>query len=61
MAAEDNFLTYVTEARTDAAAMAIIQKVKPSIVKRMYDLQGFDPEGHGIAWLRREVVKEARS
>lgn len=61
MAVEDNYLTYVTEARTEADAMRIIQQVKPSVVKRMYDLQGQDPEGHGIAWLRRAVVREARA
>jgi hypothetical protein len=61
MAAEDTYLTHITEARTDDAAMRIIAQVKPSVVKRMYDLQGCDPEGHGIAWLRREVVREARA
>jgi hypothetical protein len=61
MAAEDTYLTYVTEARTEADAMRIIAKVKPSVVKAMYDLQGYDPEGHGVAWLRREVVREARA
>lgn len=61
MAAADNYLTYITEARTEADALRIIAQVKPSVVKAMYDLQGEDPEGHGIAWLRRAVVREARS
>jgi hypothetical protein len=61
MAAEDRMMTRVTEARTDDDALAIIRQVKPSVVRAMYDLQGFDPEGHGIAWLRREVVREARA
>lgn len=61
MATEDTYLTYVTEARTADDAMRIIKQVKPAVVKAMYDLMGFDPEGHGIAWLRREVVREART
>lgn len=61
MAAEDTYLTRITEARTDADALRIIAQVKPSVVKAMYDLQGNDPEGHGVAWLRRAVVHEARA
>ena len=61
MAAEDRMMTRVVEAPTTDAAMKIIAQVKPTVVKAMYDLQGYDPEGHGIAWLRREVVREARA
>ncbi len=61
MAAEDTYLTRITEARTDADALRIIAQVKPSVVKAMYDLQGNDPTGHGVAWLRRAVVCEART
>ena len=61
MAIEDTMLTRVTDAPTDADAHAIIAQVKPAVVKAMYDLMGFDPEGHGMPWLRRQVVREARS
>jgi hypothetical protein len=61
MAAEDTYMTHIANARTTDDAMRIIAQVPPRVVKLMYDLQGFDPEGHGPAWLRREVVREARS
>ncbi len=61
MAIEDTYLTRITEARSEAHALDIIRQVRPGVVKAMYDLQGNDPEGHGIAWLRREVVREARA
>jgi hypothetical protein len=61
VAVEDTYLARVTEAPTEAAAMGIIRQVKPAVVKAMYDLMGYDPEGHGVPWLRREVVREARA
>jgi hypothetical protein len=61
MAAEDRYLTYITEARSDAEAMGIIAKVKPSAVRAMADLLYIEADGHGIAWLRNAVVNEARA
>jgi hypothetical protein len=58
---EDVAMTQLAEARTEAEALAVVAKLRPSVVRAVYDLQGQDPEGHGVAWLRRAVVREARA
>ncbi len=57
MAAADTLITHVTQARTTEAAEAI----KPSVVRTAADQLHIDPDGHGVAWLRRAIVAEAQA
>ena len=61
MAAEDTLITHVTQARTDEAALAIVRKYKPTAVLAAAGLLYVEADGHGIAWVRAAVVREARS
>lgn len=57
----DILITHVTEARTTEYAQAIARQYKPTVVRQAADQLHIDPEGHGVAWLRRAIVAEARA
>jgi hypothetical protein len=57
----DTVVTHVTQARTDAQALAIVRKYRPRILREVADLLYIDADGHGVAWLRQEIVRQART
>jgi hypothetical protein len=57
----DTVITHVTQARTDEKALAIARKYPPRIIRLVADQLHIDPDGHGVAWLRQAIVREARS
>ena len=57
----DTVITHLTQARTGDAALAIARKYPPKMIRLVADQLHIDPDGHGVAWLRRAVVAEARS
>lgn len=59
--AAHTFITHVTQARDTAQALGIAQKIRPSVILVMADILHIDSEAHGVAWLRRAVVAEARA
>ena len=61
MSHADTLITHVTEASTAERAEAIVRQYKPSVIRAAADQLYIDPEGHGVAWLRRQVVTEARA
>lgn len=61
MATAGTYITYLTEARTDAQAHGIAAKIKPGVLRVMADTLHIDGEGHGVAWLRHAIVAEARA
>lgn len=61
MATADTYITYITEARTDAQAQGTAAEIRPSVLRAMADLLYIDADGHGVAWLRRAIVAEVRA
>lgn len=58
---QDIVIEHVTGARTDAAALAVVSKYPPRVLRAVADQLYIDPEGHGAAWLRKAIVAEARA
>lgn len=61
MSHADTLITHVTQASTTERAEAIARQYKPTVIRQAADLLFIDPEGHGVAWLRRAIVAEARA
>lgn len=59
--AAHTYITHLVNARDTAQAEGIAAKILPSVLRVMADLLYVDSEAHGVAWLRRAVVAEARA
>lgn len=57
----DDIVTTVTEATDREAAEKIINNVPRTMLMRVADLLYIEADGHGLAWLRKAIVSEARA
>lgn len=61
MSAVDDAITRITEAKSDAAAKAIMLSLPHRVLFAVADQLHINTEGHGTSWVRNAVVKEARA
>lgn len=57
----DDVITQITEAPTDEQAHEIINATPAGLVRAVADQLYVETEGHGMPWIRRECIREARS
>ena len=57
----DDIITWITEASNDAEALIILRAVNREGLNKVADQLYIDCVGQSVAWLRRAIVKEARS
>lgn len=57
----DDIITKITEAPDEESAKAIINAAPHRVLMRVADQLYIETEGRGTSWIRRAVVKEARS
>lgn len=61
MSAVDDAITRITEAEDDNKARAIAEALGHRVLLAVADQLHIKAEGHGTAWVRNAVVKEARA
>lgn len=58
----DDIITQVTQAPTGHGALAVLEMLaSPAMLRVIADQLHIEAEGHGNPWIRRAIVREARS
>jgi hypothetical protein len=57
----DDVVTMVTRAATTADALAVVASLPRASVLAVADLVHVAADGHGLPWVRRAIVAEARA
>jgi hypothetical protein len=57
----DDWVTAITNAASDDAALTMLRSAGPKMLAELADQLYIEADGHGPAWQRRAIVREARA